>query len=79
MAATAEGERAATDKGYKFIRIEGYLYPTQQPGTVPLKLYFSDATLDNFTTATEEGERVARDNGYRFVRVEGYLFPTPRR
>ena len=37
MAATAEGERAATDKGYKFIRVEGYLYPTQQPGTVPIK------------------------------------------
>ena len=42
---------------------------------VPLKLFWSDARHDNFTTATAQGETDARNAGYRFVRIEGYLMP----
>ena len=41
---------------------------------VPLKLYYSDARGDNFTTATSDGERDARGAGYRYARTEGFLF-----
>ncbi len=45
----------------------------RDPNMVPLKLYYSDARRDNFTTATSEGERDARGAGYRYARVECYL------
>ena len=41
----------------------------------PLKLYWSPAREDNFTTATAQGERDALDAGYSFIREEGYAFP----
>jgi hypothetical protein len=44
-----------------------------QGGRAALKLYYSDARNDNFTTATAEGERDAKNSGYRFIRIEGYL------
>ena len=40
----------------------------------PLKLYYSEARGDNFTTATSAGERDARAAGYRYARTEGFLF-----
>src|SRR5262249_1728677 len=50
-------------------------YPTPQPGTVPLMLYFSKARLDNFTSATPAGAADARKAGYDTIRVEGYVYP----
>jgi hypothetical protein len=73
--ATAEGERSALSAGYTFVRIEGYVYPTQQPGTVPLKLYYSAAREDNYTTASAQGEQAALAAGYGYARVEGYVYP----
>jgi len=46
------------------------------PRTVALKLYYSDAREDNFTTGTAIGEQSAIDHGYRFARIEGYAFET---
>jgi hypothetical protein len=37
--ATAAGEVSVGNR-YGFVRIEGYVYPNQQPGTVPLKLFY---------------------------------------
>ena len=74
-AATADGERDAIGAGYRFVRVEGYVYSTQHPGTVPLKLYYSDTRHDNYTTGTKQGEQAALSSGYRFVRVEGYIYP----
>ena len=35
--ATEQGQKAAlTAFGYSFVRLEGYVFPTQQPGTVAL-------------------------------------------
>jgi hypothetical protein len=39
-----------------------------------LKLFYSDARQDNFTTATAQGERDALNARYRFVRIEGYVY-----
>jgi tRNA A-37 threonylcarbamoyl transferase component Bud32 len=75
--ATADGERAALDWAYWFIRIEGYVYSSQVSGTVPLKLYYSVDREDNFTTATADGERAALDWGYNFIRIEGYVYSSP--
>ena len=49
-----------------------------EPAMVPLKLYWSAARGDNFTTATAQGERNAIAAGYAFARIEGYIFATPR-
>ena len=45
---------------------------------MPLKLYWSAARGDNFTTATAEGERDAIAAGYTFARIEGYIYPAPQ-
>ncbi|MDB5231276.1 MAG: hypothetical protein JWN76_2081 [Chitinophagaceae bacterium] len=74
--ATAEGEQAASSSRYAFIRNEGYVFRTPQPGTVPLKLYYNAARGDNFTTATSQGEGAAQAAGYKFIRVEGYVYST---
>jgi hypothetical protein len=74
--ATAQGEKDALAAGYSFVRLEGYVFPTQQPGTVPLKLFWSPERGDNFTTATAQGEKDALAAHYSFVqRNEGYVFP----
>ena len=39
-----------------------------------LKLFWSAARGDNFTTATTQGEQDARSAGYAYVRAEGYIF-----
>lgn len=44
--------------------------------TRALKLYYSDAREDNFTTATKQGKLDAQAAGYRFVRIEGWVYPT---
>lgn len=72
--ATSEGERDAKNSGYRYARIECFIFRTQVAGTVPLKLYYSDQRNDNYTTATETGERNAKAAGYRYVRIEGYIF-----
>jgi hypothetical protein len=45
---------------------------------VPLKLFWSAARGDNFTTATAIGESHALAAGYVFVRNEGYIYPAPK-
>jgi hypothetical protein len=73
--ATAEGVRNAQAAGYRYVRKQACVFVNQVQGTVPLKLYWSAARGDNFTTATARGESDALAAGYRFVRVEGYVFP----
>jgi ethanolamine utilization microcompartment shell protein EutL len=46
--------------------------------TVALKLYYSQAREDNFTTATQAGKQSAIDAGYQKIRTEGYVFPKQR-
>lgn len=77
--ATPEGAADAEQAAYKPVRVEGYVYTVQVPGTVPLKQYWHGANQDNYLTATEEGEEAARRAGYRFVRIEGNIHRSPRR
>ena len=74
---TEEGRRDAEAAGYRFVRIEGFVFREQEPDRdfVPLRLYYSDDRRDNFTTGTEEGRRDAEAAGYRFVRIEGFVSP----
>lgn len=70
-----------TTAGYKSVNaygtdgIEGYIHISQVTGTVPLKLFYSDARKEHFTTSTTRGEQDALGAGYRFVRIEGYVYP----
>ena len=73
---TAAGESAALAAGYRFVRTEGYLFPSTQSGTVPLNVYWSGQRGDNYSTATAAGADAARAAGYVFVRIEGYVYPT---
>ena len=73
---TAQGERDALAAGYRFVRTEGYLFPSTQSGTVPLDVYWSAQRGDNYSTATADGVNAARAAGYVFVRTEGYVYPT---
>ena len=75
--ATKQGERAALAGGYRFARVEGYVYTKQITGTRPLKLFWNSKRKDNFTTATKAGERVALAGGYKFVRIQGYVKAAP--
>ena len=72
---TIEGEELAQASGYGFARIEGYVYPISQPGTVPLKLFFHAGRSDFFTTATSQVQQDAQAAGYKLVRIEGFVFP----
>jgi hypothetical protein len=58
---------------YQFVRVEGYVYPSQQPNSVPLKNFWAPSRSDYFATATSAGETGALNSGYSFVRIEGYL------
>lgn len=75
--ATPESEGVAQTWGYTPTgRIEGYVFPTQQPGTVPLILYFNQDRGDFFTTASDIGIGSAKLADYAIQRVEGYVYPT---
>jgi hypothetical protein len=76
--ATAQAEQDAREKGYEFVRTEGYVFSSAQPGTVPLKLYVGPDTHDTYLTATADGDRAAKAAAYEFVRIEGYVYSTLR-
>lgn len=76
--ATEEGEKTQLNSGYRFVRVEGYVFPTQRPNTTPLKLYWHPNRKDYVTVATKDGESAQLESGYIFVRVEGYIFSKPQ-
>jgi hypothetical protein len=74
LTATSQGTQAARASDYHYRSIEGALFTTPQPGTVPLKLFWHAGRADNFTTATAAGEQSALAAGYQFAWIEGYVF-----
>jgi hypothetical protein len=78
--ATKQGKTDAKAAGYQYIRNEGYCVRSSrrwaqwQKGTKALKLYWSEARGDNFTTATKQGKADAKAAGYQFIRIEGYVY-----
>lgn len=73
---TAGGQSAAGDWDCTFKRTEGYVFTTEQPGTVPLELYWSDDRTDNATIASEETKAELLASGYRKTASEGYIYST---
>ena len=69
---TGKSGASANTAGYTLVRIEGYVYPTEQKGTVAIRLYYNTQRHDNFTTATTEGANGAQRAGYTLVSVIGY-------
>ena len=70
---TATDHAPLTNSGYQYVRTEGYAYPTRQPRSIPLKLFWSTARGDYLTTASAEAEADALRSGYVFVKTEGYV------
>jgi hypothetical protein len=75
--ATSEGIAQAISAGYWRVRdhVEGYIFTTQYPGTIPLNLYYHFERSDNFTTASNTGQADANTWNYQFIRTEGYICP----
>ena len=74
--ATSEGISQAIAAGYWRVRdsVEGYIFTTQYPGTIPLNLYYHAERGDNFTTASQAGQADGK-TWYQFIRTEGYVCP----
>jgi len=73
---TAGGQSAANDWSCEFKRTEGYVFPSEQPGTVPLLLLWSDDRTDNATVASEATKAELLDSGYRQTSSEGFIYST---
>lgn len=54
----------------------GHLNKEKTMGQQALRIYWSGARGDNFTTATDAGERDAKAAGYQFVRDDAYVLDT---
>ncbi|MDR4502647.1 MAG: S1 family peptidase [Nitrospirales bacterium] len=75
----AAQRREGLSPNYRFVRIEGYIYPPsldRRSGVVPLYSWYSPSRMDNWVTTQhrekgERGENLSPD--YRFVRLEGYV------
>jgi hypothetical protein len=71
---TTQGVNALNSAGYTWAFAHGWVFASQLPGTVPLKLYWHTGRLDNVLVATTAGQDAAVAAGYSFVREEGYVF-----
>ena len=56
---------------FDFIDDGNLVYPSPQPGTVALNLYFNAQHQDSLTTASPAAQQWAVTSGYVFVRTEG--------
>jgi unsaturated rhamnogalacturonyl hydrolase len=72
--AAQSGEYDALAKGYKFRRVEGFVFTRPQPGTTALKQYWSEARHDHWLLARDIPKNVEKNGAYQFVRVEGYVY-----
>lgn len=73
---TAGGQSAAGDWSCEFKRTEGYVYPTEQPDTVPLELFWSEDRTDNATVASEATKAELLAAGYSKTASEGFIYAT---
>jgi hypothetical protein len=77
-ASTDKSIDAADEANYVFQRIEGYVLKNQEPGTVALKLFWSESRQDNFITArvlTNRDLQILNNEGYVLAGIEGYVYP----
>lgn len=72
--ATPQDENDAVAKGYKLVRVEGYVFTSPLPGTTALKQYWSEARHDYWLLARAIPKTVEKNGAYQFVRIEGYVY-----
>jgi hypothetical protein len=72
--ATGAGERNAKNHGYSFVRVEGYVFASPQPGTVALQQYWSARRHDHWLLARNIPANVEKNGAYKFQRIEGYVY-----
>lgn len=63
--------------GYNFVRIEGQVFSSGRPGTVPLYRYYRTQTYKHFYT-TDWNELRNGSGDYRYEGVACYVFPRDR-
>lgn len=76
-----ECDTAVNTYGYKFERIEGYVYTTQVKDTVPFYrgVYeLNGVGLHFYTTFKAEMPRAVAQYDYKYGRVAAYVFPQPQ-
>lgn len=71
------GRRGDRKGGYRFVRLEGYVYEDAVAGSMPLQSFYSSGRKDNFATTdpewTSSSKGTRRGAGYRQYRTEGYI------
>ncbi len=72
--ATPQGEADAVAKGYKLVRVEGYVFTSQLPGMTALKQYWSETRHDYWLLPRDIPKNVEKNGAYQFVRIEGYVY-----
>ena len=73
--ATAMGQNAAINVfGYHLVRSECGVFATQQPGSIPLQLYWSETLQDNATVAAAASIEAVKAAGYENKATEGYIY-----
>ncbi len=72
--ATLQGNNDAVANGYKLVRVEGYVFTSQQAGTAPLKQYWSEQRHDHWLLSRDIPKNVEKNGAYQFVRIEGYVY-----
>jgi hypothetical protein len=65
----------AKKDGYGFVRVEGFVFSQPQPGTIPLKQYWSARRHDHWLLIGDIPKNVEKNGAYKFVRIEGYVYP----
>jgi hypothetical protein len=68
-------DAAYANYGFSYVGITGYVYSSQQPGTVPFKRYFASAPQSDHFYTTEAWTSGFLD--YNYEGVEGYVYPPP--
>ncbi len=71
--ASAAGEGQAKSNDFRIAGVQGRIFATQQPGTIPLKLYLNAGTQDYLIAATAK-----ITEKFTLLAVEGYVYSKPR-
>jgi hypothetical protein len=60
--------------GYNLVKTAGFIYPTKQPGTVPLLRYFSQRDTDHLYT-TDQNMLGSGNDAYKLQGTVGFVYP----
>ena len=72
-----EKDKAVTKDGYKYEKIEAYIYDASVQGAVPLYRLYNSTTKSHFYTIDEEERQRKKNNeGYQDEGIPGYVYYT---